>query len=175
GRRHDGVIRARQSGDGIEQDDDIPLVLDKAFGFFNDHFGNLDVARCRFVKRRADDFAVHRTLHVGYFFRPLIDKEDDQDNLRMIGRNGVRDRLEQHRLSCSRRSYNQAALSLSDRSEKVEYSSGKILFSVRSFELQPFIRIQRRQVVEKDLVSSFVWMLEVDGLDLDQGKITLTV
>src|SRR5204863_9683739 len=44
GRRHDGVVGAGQAGDGIEQDDDVLLVVDEALGFFDDHFGDLHVA-----------------------------------------------------------------------------------------------------------------------------------
>ena len=52
GCRHDGVVGARQTRDGIEQDDDVLLVFDQALGFFQHHFGDLHVASCGFVKRR---------------------------------------------------------------------------------------------------------------------------
>ena len=38
-------------------------------------------------------------------------------------------------------------------------------------QLDAFLRIERRQVVEEDLVARFFGRLEVDGFDLDQGKI----
>ena len=43
------------------------------------------------------------------------------------------------------------------------------------FELESIVGIKRSQVVEEDLVSRFVRMLEVDGFDLDQGEIALSI
>src|SRR6266404_1519586 len=71
GRRRHRVVSARQARDGIEQHNDIALVLDQPLGFFQNHFRNLNVALRRFVKRRADHFALHRALHVRDFFRAL--------------------------------------------------------------------------------------------------------
>ena len=39
--RHDGVVGARQAGDGIQQDHHVALVLDQALGFFDHHLGHL--------------------------------------------------------------------------------------------------------------------------------------
>ena len=165
----------RKTCNGVEQNDDIPLVFHKALGFLDHHFGNLNVTRCGLVERRADDFAVHRTLHVRDFFRPLVDQQHDQDDFRMVGCDRVCDRLKQHRLSRSRRSDDEAALSFSDRRQQVEHSSGKVFLSVRGFELQPLVRVQRRQIVEEDLVASLVRVFEVDGFDFDQGEVALSV
>ena len=55
GVRLHGVVGARQTGDGIEQDDDVALVLDHALGLFDDHFGDLHVALGRFVEGGTDD------------------------------------------------------------------------------------------------------------------------
>src|SRR5439155_24824932 len=52
---------------------------------------------------------------------------------------------------------------------------GKIILSIRHFQLQPFIGIQRRQVIEKDLVARLVRMLEVDGFHLDQGEVPFSI
>jgi hypothetical protein len=43
-RRHDGVIRTRQTGNAIQEDNHIPLMLDQTFGLLDDHFGHLHVA-----------------------------------------------------------------------------------------------------------------------------------
>ena len=45
--------------------------------------------------------------------------------------------------------------------------------SLGSFELQPFVRIKRREIVEEDLVAGFLRRLEVDGVDFDQGEVAL--
>ena len=49
------------------------------------------------------------------------------------------------------------------------------MFSRDGFELQPLLRIQRRQVVEQNLVARLVGRLEIDRLDLDQREIFLAL
>ena len=41
------------------------------------------------------------------------------------------------------------------------------------FQLQPLVGIERRQVVEEDLVARFLGRLEVDGVDLDEREVAL--
>ena len=94
GSRYDGVIGARQTGDGIEQDHHIFLVLDQALGFFDHHFCDLHVARGGFVEGGGNHFTFHGTGHFGHFFGPLIDQQHDEHHLRMIGGNGVRNVLQ---------------------------------------------------------------------------------
>ena len=50
------------------------LVLDQTLGFFDHHFSDLNVARGGFVERRGYHLALHRPLHIGHFFGPLIDQ-----------------------------------------------------------------------------------------------------
>jgi hypothetical protein len=47
----------------------------KAFGFFQNHFRNLNVAAGRFVERRADDLALDRALHIGNFLGAFVDEK----------------------------------------------------------------------------------------------------
>ena len=83
-RRHDGVVGARQARDRVEQDDDVLLVLDQALGLLDHHLGDLHVALRRLVEGRRDDLAADRALHVGDFFRPLVDEQDDQVHLGVV-------------------------------------------------------------------------------------------
>ena len=147
------------------------LVLDQALGLFDHHLGHLHVAGGRLVEGRADDFAVHRALHVGDFFRTLVDQQHDQRDFRMIGGDRVGDGLQQHRLTGARRSDDQAALAFADRREQVHHAAGVVV--ARGFELQPLVRIERRQVVEEDLVARFLGRLEVDRVDFDQREVAL--
>jgi hypothetical protein len=41
------------------------------------------------------------------------------------------------------------------------------------FELEPLVGIERRQVVEEDLVARFLGRLEVDGVDFDEREVAL--
>ena len=90
-------------------------MLDQALGLLDDHVRDLNVALRRLVEGRGDDLAVHRTLHVGHFFRPLVDEQNDQLDLRMILRDAVCDLLEQHRFTGPRRRDDQCTLTLADR------------------------------------------------------------
>ena len=120
--RHDGVVGARQARDRVEQDDDVALVLDQALGLFDHHFGDLHVAGGRLVEGRADDFALDRALHVGDFFRALVDEQHDQHDFRMIGGDRVGEGLQQHGLAGARRRDDQAALAFADRGQQIHHA-----------------------------------------------------
>ena len=48
--RDDRVMRARQTGNGVEQDHYVSFVLDQSLRFFDHHIGDLNVAGRGFVK-----------------------------------------------------------------------------------------------------------------------------
>jgi hypothetical protein len=77
-RRHHGVVGARETRDRVEQDHDVALVLDEALGLLDHHLGHLHVARGRLVEGRLMTSPLHRALHVGDFFRALVDQQHDQ-------------------------------------------------------------------------------------------------
>src|SRR2546422_2439583 len=91
----------------------------------------------------------------------------------MIRRDGVRNLLQQHRFAGARRRNNQAALPFSERREQVHYARADVV--ARGLKLQPLLRIQRRQVVKKNLIARFIRGLKVDGFDLNQSKILFTL
>jgi hypothetical protein len=120
--------------------------------------------------------ALHRALHVGDFFRPLIDQQHDQIAFRMIVRDRVRDVLQQHGLAGARRRDDERALALADRCDNVDDARGKILLGrILVFHLQPLVRIERRQVVEVDLMAGFFRVLEIERVDLEQSEVTLAL
>ena len=112
-----------------------------------------------------------RALHVGDFFGTLVDQQHDQRDFGVVGGDGVGDVLQQHRLAGARRRDDQAALALADGRQQVHDAAGVVV--ARGFELEPLVRIERRQVVEEDLVARFLGRLEVDGVDLDQREVAL--
>src|SRR5215510_11247395 len=171
--RDDGVVRARQSGDRIEQDHHVAFMFDQALRLFDHHVGHLNVARSRLVEGRRNHFAVDRTLHVRDFFRALVYQQDDQRDFGVIFGDGVGDGLQQHRLAGARRSDDQRALPFSDRSEQVGHTPRKVLGI--GLHPQMLVRIERRQIVEEDLVARDVRRFEVDRLYLDQREITLAL
>ena len=46
-------------------------------------------------------------------------------------------------------------------------------FSAVRLELEPLLRIERREVLEEQLVARLLGLLEVDGLDLDEREVAL--
>ena len=75
----------------------------------------------------------------------------------------------QHGLAGARRSDDEAALALADGAEEIHDAAGDALAD--GLHLDALLRIERREVVEEDLVAGLFGRLEVDGLDLDQGEV----
>ena len=149
-------------------------MLDQALGLFDDHLGDLDVAHRRLVEGRGNHLALHRALHVGDFLRPLVDQKHDQIAFRMIVGDRMGDVLQQHGLAGARRRHDQGALAFADRRHDVDDARREILLGrILVFHLQPLVRIERRQVVEIDLVARFLRVFEVERVDLEQGEVAL--
>src|SRR2546428_8318939 len=89
----------------------------------------------------------------------------------MVGGDAVRDVLQHHRLAGARRGDDEPALALADRREQIEDARGVPL--VVELEAQVLGGVERRQVVEEDLVARLLRVLEVDGLDLEQREVAL--
>ena len=62
----------------------------------------------RFVEGGGDDLAAHGAAHVRDFLRALADEQHHEVDLRVVDRDAMRDRLEQHRLARLRRRDDQA-------------------------------------------------------------------
>ena len=92
----------------------------------------------------------------------------------MVGRDRLGDVLQQHGLAGARRRHDQGALALADRRHHVDDAGREILAGrVLDLELQALVGIERRQVVEMDLVPDLLGILEIDRVDLEQGEIAL--
>ena len=156
----------------VQQNHHVAAVLDQALGLLDHHLGDLDVAHRRLVEGRGNHLALHRALHVGDFLRPLVDQQHDQVAFRVIVGDRVGDVLEQHGLAGARRRHDQRALAFADRRDDVDDAGGEILLGrILEFHLQPLVGIERRQIVEVDLVAGFLRVLEVERIDLEQGEV----
>ena len=82
---------------------------------------------------------------------PLVDQQHDQRDFRMIGGDGIGDGLQHHRFAGARRRDDQAALAFADGAEHVEHAPGEIFLG--RFQANALLRVERRQVVEEDLVA----------------------
>ncbi len=160
----------------VEQDHHVALVFDQALGFLDDHFRDLHMAGGRLVESRTDHFAAHGALHVGDFFRPLVDQQHDQVDVRIVGGDRLCDVLHQHGLAGLGRRDDQAALALAERRDDVDDACGDVLGgAVAALHHEALVGEQRRQVFEVDLLLADFRRLVVDRIDLKQGEITLIV
>ena len=104
-------------------------MFHQALGFFDDHFGHLDMALGRLVKGGADHLPLDRTLHVGHFLRPLIDKQHEQDNVLVIFGNAVGKHCKQHGFARARRRDDQPALAEAHGGQQI-HDAGGIIFGI---------------------------------------------
>ena len=92
----------------------------------------------------------------------------------MIVRDRVGDVLQQHRLAGARRRHDQRALALADRRDDVDDARREVLLGrILVFHLQPLVRIERRQIVEIDLVAGLFGVFEIERIDLEQREVAL--
>ena len=146
-------------------------MLDQALGLLDDHLGHLHVPLRRLVEGGADHLAAHRALHVGDLFGPLVDEQHDEVDLGVIRGDRVGDRLQHHGLSGAGRRHDQGALTLAQGRHQVHDAGGEVLRV--GLELDFFLGVERREVIEEDAFLAAGGGLEVDRLHLDQGEVTL--
>src|SRR5258706_6603036 len=175
GRLH-GVVGAREARDGIEQDHHGLLVLDQALGLLDDHFGDLHVARGRLVESRGDHFAAHAARHLGHFLGPLVDEQDNERHFGVVGDDGMRDVLQHDGLARLGRRDDEDPLPFADRRDDVDDAAGDVFLGLDlALQLESLVRMQRREVLEQDLVLGRLGRLAVDLVHLDQREVALAV
>jgi hypothetical protein len=74
----------------------------------------------RFVERGTDDLSLNRPHHVGDFFRPLVDEQHDEKNLRVVRGNRVGDVFKQDGLARARGRDDEPSLAFADGSGEVD-------------------------------------------------------
>ena len=168
---NDSVVGTSETRDRVKKNDDVAFVLDQTLGFFDHHFGDLHVTGGGFVKSRRNDFAFDRTLHVSDFFRALVDEQNHQHDFGMIGRDRVRNILQQHGFTSARRRNDQSTLAFAEWRQEIHDTRTDVL--AHGLELDALLRIKRRQVIKENLIARFLRRLEVNGFDLHQREVFL--
>src|SRR5690606_11510167 len=123
--------------DAIQNNHDVLVEFNHAFGLFQHHFGDGGVVLWRFVEGGADHFTVAGTqdlLHFRHFFRAFVHQQHDQINLGMVGQDGVGSVLEQRGFSGAGGGYDESALAFADGGEEVD-DAGGVVVGVK-FEVQ---------------------------------------
>ena len=110
-------------------------------------------------------------LHVGDFFRPLVDQEHEDVQIGIVRQGRLGHLLHEDRLAGPRRADDQAALAEADGHDQIDDAHAD--FVRRGLHADPLVGMQRRQFVEGDLVRQQVRVLEVDRLDPQQGEVAL--
>ncbi len=166
-------MRSGEARDRVEQDDDVALVLHQAFGLLDHHVGHRHVAGGGLVECGGDDLTTHRTLHLGHLLGTFVDEEDDEVDVGVVGRDGVGEILEDHRLSRAGSGDDEAALPESQRGHHVEDPCRQVV--LLRLEMQSAMRVERRQVVEQRLVLKGARRVEVDRLDSNESEIAFSL
>jgi hypothetical protein len=118
-RRNHQIRRPGETGDGVKEKHHVLAYLHQALCLLQGEVGHPEVFVGRPVESGSDDLAVHGTGHVRHLFRPLVDEEHHEDDVRVVHRDGVGYFLQQGGLSRLGGRHEQRPLSLSYGSEKV--------------------------------------------------------
>src|SRR6266545_3995690 len=167
------VVGARQAGDAVEQDHHVLAVLDQTLGPLDGQLGHLAVVVARPVEGRVDHLRLGGALHVGDLFRPLVDEQDDEDHLGVVGADRVGDLLHQGGLAGLWRRHDQATLPLADRGHDVHDPRGDL--RRRVLEPEPLVGVQGGEVLEVLAVAGDLGLHAVDLVDPHKRRVLLGV
>ena len=143
-----GIIAPGETGEAVEQDNNIAPVLTEALGAFEHEFRHLDVTARGFVEGAGENLAAHAFHKVSHFLRALVDEQHDEFDLRVVLFDRGRDVLEQDGLAAAGRSADQPALALAQRSHDVHHARAEG-FALPVFENDPLVGKERRELVER--------------------------
>ena len=168
-----GVVRARETGYGIEEYHHVAAVLDLALRHFDDHLGDLDVVLGGFVEGRGKDERLRVALHFGHFLGALVHKEDYEHRVGVVFGDGVRHLLHQDRLARAGRGHDQPALAEADGREDVYDARRKL--ARHGLEYYAAVGEQRREVFEMHHARRLGRRLAVDLVHVAEGEEAVAV
>src|ERR1044072_2361318 len=168
------IIAARKPRQTIEQNHDVFLHLDQTFGAFEHELCDLHVALHVLVEIGMVNLAINLPRKIGHFFRPLVDEQQNQNDLGMIHPDRLGDFLEQNRFPDAWRSYDQSALAAAKRREKIDTASTDRV-RLRIFEHDPALRELRSQFFEIGGFFPLLRRLAFNREDIIEDKAFLAV
>ena len=170
---HRQVVGARQAGDRVHQNHDVRAALDQTLGALEPRLGDASVILHRLVERGGDHLAVHGAPHVGHFLRALSDQQHHEVDVRIVRRDAVSDRLQQHRLAGLRRRDDEPALPPPDRREEGDHALTEL--PGIGLDLDAPVGEDRRQALELRPALRLLRVDAVDRLDAQQAVVLLRV
>ena len=144
-------------------------------GLFKYHVRYLHMSFGRLVECGSDHLGLHAAAHVRNLLRALVNQEHNLVNLRVIVRDGIGYGLEQHSLTRLRLGHDKTPLSLSDRSEHIHDTAGKIALVTLSEEIELLIREERSQEIERNPVPDEFRRPSVDIGNLYEREVFVTL
>jgi len=93
------VVGPGQTRDAVEDDDDVTADLHEPLGVVDGELGDGRVLIRRAVEGGGHDLALDRATHVGDLLGPLVDEQDDEMHLGIVGLDRMGDLLHHRRLS----------------------------------------------------------------------------
>jgi len=128
------------------------------------------------VEGRGDNFAGHRALHFRHFLGALVDEQHEQNDVGVVLLDRMRDVLKHDRLTGLRRRHEQAPLALADGGDHIDDAARDVFLAAHfALEQKRLVRVERREVLEHDLMFRGLGRLAIDLVDLDQREIAFAV
>ena len=169
----EGVVGAREPGDGIEDDDRVAPELDLPPRPLQGQFRHLGVALGGLVEARRHHLPRARHLHLRHFLGPLVHQQDEELRRRVIARHALRHRLQHRGLARLGRRHDERPLSLAEGTEQVDEAGdfvGGPAGAGRHLERQHFLGVAGGQLRELGAPGDGLGREVVDAADLLEAR-----
>ena len=120
------------------------------------------------VEGARDHLALDAALHVRHFLGPLIDEQHDEEDLRVVGGDGVGDVLQQDGLARARRSHDEGALALAQGRHEVHHPGAQFLGI--PLHAQVVFGVEGHQIIEVHPLLGHAGRVEVHGVHPQHGE-----
>ena len=168
-RGHVEVVGTSEARDRIHQHHHILAAFDQTFRPFQRHLRYFGMIFDWLIKGRSDDFAPHRTAHIGHFFGAFADQQHHQVNIGVVGRDAVGDGFHQHRFARFGRRHNQPTLATPNRSHQIHNPRGQDIGF--GFQHKLFVGENRHQLLEVWAFTRLFGINAIDEFNAQQAEI----
>ena len=164
---HNHIVGSGKSGDAVQQNHHILLMLHQSLGTLNDHLGHSLMMLRQFIKGRIDDLHIltdDGLLNVRYLLRSLVDQKNQHMHLGVGVKDRLRHFLQQGSLTGLRRRNDHSSLSLTHRTDQIGHTHGNT--AAGALQLNALIRENRSHLIKGTALYSFLRRITVDRLDI---------
>ena len=157
------VVCSCQTGNAVQKDHNVLFVLNQTFCTLDHHLWHTFMMLRKLIKGRINNFHIipfNGFFDVGYFFRTFIDQKDQKMDLRIILPHRKRHLLQQGCLTCFRRWYDHASLSLTNWRDQIHNTHCSAALS--RFQSETFIWENRCHIFKVHSASCFCRRHSID-------------